>query len=169
MGCVCNEGFVGPVCEFVDMELEPQECTLECFNHGICRKGAKDLTALKRFGIHNRHLIYQAHSENFEHCVCPAGFAGLQCEYEVDICPGSDHVCMNGGECEPTVDGDVLRFTCDCSMARTKTSRFAGSFCEMESTQFCTIDLEKTSRGKGQDAFCTNGGKCRSFVQHGQE
>lgn len=152
------------------MDMTPEECTLECFNHGICRKGAKDLSILKNFGVHGRHLLDQAYDDNFEHCVCPGGYGGLQCEYKVDICPGQDHLCMHGGDCDPDVDSfGRLQFTCDCSMAKTKTSRFTGAFCEMESTEFCTVDQQKTARGKGQDSFCTNNGKCRDYVEHGQE
>jgi hypothetical protein len=178
MGCNCNDGFVGPVCEFVDMEMKPIECNLVCSNNGICRKGAKDLSALQNFTLHGRrHLVTAvvnpssaAYNEDFEHCVCPAGYAGLRCEFQVDLCPGTPtHICMNGGSCEPDATGDSLEFTCDCDAAKNTTSRFTGNYCEMASTQFCTTDKRKTEHGKGQYAFCTNGGQCRDFVVHGQE
>ena len=170
MGCICNDGFVGPICEFTDMGMDPPDCNLECYNHGICRKGAKDLSVLKKFGIHHRHLqLDKSYNEDFEHCVCPAGYAGLQCEFEVDVCPGSEHVCLNGGGCEPHMEGNDLTFMCDCKSAKTKWDRFTGDYCEMQSTTFCTIDRQRTSGGKGYDAFCTNGGTCKGLVQHGQE
>jgi len=158
------------------MELEMPECALECYNQGICRKGAKDLTILKTFGIENRHLLEHhrhlldapAYDDNFEHCVCPNGFGGLQCEHLVDICPGGKRVCLNGGECKAFVEGDDLKFKCDCTMANSPTARYAGDYCEMESTEFCTVDRKRTARGQGQDAFCTNGGSCLGLVEHGQ-
>lgn len=165
---MCNEGFVGPVCEFVSLDREPPKCNLQCFNHGICRKGAKNLAVLRKFGISNRRHL-QAFNEDFEHCVCPAGYAGLQCEYQIDVCPGADHICLNGGRCGPFMDGDRLQFICDCARARTARDRFAGLYCEMISTQFCTTDHQRTNQGRGQDAFCTNDGKCKALVEQGQQ
>lgn len=173
LGCVCDAGFVGPVCEFTDMGLNPPPCNLECFNMGVCRKGAKDLSVLKKFGImpNNRALLDQ-YNDDFEHCVCPSGYAGLQCEFKVDVCPGGNHVCLNGGSCTAqmgTENTDTMGFGCDCREAQTTETRFAGTFCEMESTSFCTVTGEKTIQGKGLDAFCTNGGGCKALVTDGQQ
>lgn len=118
----------------------------------------------------NRHLLEgEAYSEDFEHCVCPAGFAGLQCEFKVDVCPGGEHVCLNGGGCNlNSLSDNGVAFQCDCSSAKSHGSRFAGDFCEMESTEYCTVDRMRPQSGLGQDAFCTNGGACVELVQHGQ-
>lgn len=177
LGCVCDDGFVGPLCEFADQGLEAPSCNLQCKNHGICRKGAKDLSVLDRFGVghrraleSNRHLLQgEAFNDEFEHCVCPAGFAGLQCEFKVDVCPGEEHVCLNGGECNLiSAGGNEVDFQCDCSSAKAHGSRFAGDFCEMESTEYCTVDRIRPQSGLGQQTFCTNRGSCLELVQHGQ-
>jgi len=64
---------------------------------GVCRNGAKDVGFLKKFklGMTNVDLSY---TDDFEHCVCPKGYVGLQCEHMVDVCPGGEHICMNGAE-----------------------------------------------------------------------
>ncbi|GAX19995.1 hypothetical protein FisN_1Lh531 [Fistulifera solaris] len=171
LGCHCNEGFVGPLCEFADQNLQVPTCSLQCKNHGVCRKGAKDVSMLDRFGLNkdgHRHLA-EKYNEDFEHCVCPAGYAGLVCEYKVDVCPGGEHACLNGGECNlSTLDGGDITFKCDCSSAKASGSLFAGGFCEMESTEYCTVDRMRPDLGLGQDAFCTNKGKCLQYVEHGE-
>jgi hypothetical protein len=175
-GCTCPAGFVGPVCEFKDLDMEPvTTCNLPCHNHGICRKGAKDLSVLKQFGLLDRRHLQSSlspasYNHDFEHCVCPTGYVGLQCEYELDLCPGGQHACFHGGQCKPTLTGgdkSKVSFTCDCEGASSLKSRFEGEFCEMESTQFCTVDGRKTRGGISRDAFCTNGGACRDLVEHG--
>lgn len=66
-------------------------------------------------------------------------------------------------------NGSKVSYACDCTNAETTVSRFAGGFCEMESTQFCTIDGGKSHLGVGIDSFCTNGGKCPKYVQYFEE
>lgn len=164
LGCNCPAGFVGPVCEFPDRGQEPVECNLQCHNHGICRKGAKDVSALQKYGLDTD--MTKSFSEHFEHCVCPAGYVGLQCEYQMDLCPGGLHACLNGGECMSSVDRSSINYYCNCVDAEAPLSRFAGEFCEMESTQFCTLDGGKTRPGPGLNSYCTNGGTCRDFVPY---
>jgi hypothetical protein len=36
-------------------------------------------------------------NEDFEHCQCPTGFAGVDCSMKAALCRGDQHVCMNGG------------------------------------------------------------------------
>jgi hypothetical protein len=158
---------VGPVCEFEDNGQNPEPCNLTCQNHGICRKGAKDVSLLTNVAINE--TLKTSYNEDFEHCVCPSGYVGLQCEYQLDQCPGGAHVCLNGGDCITSPNGTSVTYGCDCTNAETDTSRFAGAFCEMESTQFCTVDKSKTNADSGINAFCTNNGKCRDFVPHGQK
>lgn len=161
---------MGPLCEFEDNGHVVLECNLECRNHGICRKGAKDVSVLEKFAVgdgHNRrrHLM-QAFNEDFEHCVCPRGYVGLQCEYQLDMCPGGAHACLNGGECVTIADGSDVTYACNCATAQTDLTRFAGESCEMEATQFCTIDGGKSKSGRGVSNFCTNGGQCLEFVPY---
>lgn len=169
MGCTCPKGFSGPLCEFKDedVSVEYSACTLECENNGVCRKGAKDVSFLKQFGIH-RHLDEERFTNEFEHCVCPRGFFGLRCEYEMEVCPGRNLVCMHGGECNIAWNGQATEISCDCENAETANNRYTGPYCEARSTNFCTLDGEKTPDGPGYDAFCTNGGKCTSLVESGE-
>jgi hypothetical protein len=158
---------VGPVCEFVDKgnNTDVLGCDLTCMNHGICRRGAKDLSVLQQFGISDTAPSDQkGYNNDFEHCVCPRGYVGLKCEYQLDICPGGAHACLNGGSCITVAEKGTVRYACDCTHAETETNRFAGSSCEMESTQFCTNDGSKSYQGTNLNAFCTNGGKCRKLV-----
>jgi hypothetical protein len=169
MGCTCPLGFSGPLCEFKDEEVsaEYSACTLECQNNGVCRKGAKDVSFLEKFGVHRR-LQGERFNDDFEHCVCPRGFVGLTCEYEMEVCPGREVVCMHGGECRMDWNDQGTQITCDCENAEWENYRFAGPYCDIRSTSFCTIDGEKTLGGSGYDAFCTNGGKCARLVEPGE-
>jgi EGF-like domain len=164
MGCDCPAGFVGPVCEFPDRGQAPVECNLECSNHGICRQGAKDVSMLAKYGLDTS--MVKSFSADFEHCVCPAGYVGLQCEFQLDLCPAGQHACLNGGECMSVVDRSSMSYTCNCVNAESTTARFAGEYCEMESTQFCTLDQGKSRTGPGVNSFCTNGGTCKALVAY---
>lgn len=129
------------------------------------------MSVLEKYGIHNRHLE-DGYTEDFEHCVCPRGYVGLQCEFQLDICPGGAHACLNGGDCVTIPNGNNpqdVTYGCDCTNAETGTSRFAGESCEMESTEFCTVDGGKSSAGVGLNNFCTNGGTCKAYVQSFEE
>ena len=171
LGCNCQAGYVGPICEFEDVGQAPPECKLECENHGFCRKGIKDVSVLEKYGLGNRRME-DGYTDDFEHCVCPKGYVGLQCEFQLDICPGGVHACLNGGACVAIPNGSNPRdvtYGCDCANAESRNSRFAGLSCEMESTEFCTLDHAKSTAGVGINSFCTNGGKCKAYVQHFEE
>lgn len=128
------------------------------------------MSVLKRYGLmesfHGDRDMQQAYTANFEHCVCPSGFVGLQCEYQLDMCPGGIHACLNGGDCTSAADNKGhVTYGCDCAKAETRLSRFAGEFCEMQSTSFCTVDGDKTKAGASLSAFCTNDGECKGLVK----
>lgn len=171
MGCDCPEGFTGPVCEFrAKEEKEHADCDLPCNNNGICRKGSKDLSLLDKFNVNRLDgTIDHSHNHDFEHCACPIGYVGLACEFKLDVCPGATHACMHGAECKPRVNREThtLEFQCDCSKADEYGLRFAGKYCQFESTEYCTSD--RTRPPRGSDAFCVNGGECKGFVSNGDE
>ena len=97
LGCDCLDGFNGPICEFRDSVVQNKECNLKCENMGVCRNGAKEIGFLKKFNM-DLPNVDLAYSDDFEHCTCPKGYVGLQCEHVVEVCPGGEHICMNGAE-----------------------------------------------------------------------
>ena len=169
MGCDCPQGFTGPVCEFsIREEKDHATCNLECQNGGICRKGAKDLSILDKFDFSRLDGSFDnTHTDDFEHCVCPIGYVGLTCEFKLDICPGGTHACMHGAECIPRMNTETnkLEFQCDCTKADEHGLRYAGEYCQFESTEFCTDNAARPPAGN--DAFCVNGGECLDFVSPG--
>ncbi|KAM7353663.1 delta and Notch-like EGF repeat containing weary isoform 2-T2 [Cochliomyia hominivorax] len=93
--CQCCSGFAGPHCEEIDA-CTPSPCT----NNGIC----VDLS--------------QGHEGNSYQCLCPYGYTGKNCQYELDPCNPAD--CMNGGSCV----GNSTHFRCDC------TPGYTGPLCQ---------------------------------------
>merc|ERR1711988_3066 len=63
-------------------------------------------------------------------CACIVGFAGYNCEVDIDDC--AEMPCQNNGKC---VDG-INSFVCECRS--TPSSHFEGLLCERE---FLAADL----------------------------
>jgi hypothetical protein len=109
-----------------------------------------------------------SHSGLFEHCVCPDGFFGIQCEHKLEICPGGDHVCLHGSQCMAENEGgdegaEDTTYKCDCDDAFDAVERYAGKFCQYSSTDICTHSGQP-GVGKANFAFCVNNGKCKAKV-----
>jgi len=161
VGCQCKNGWTGPKCEHRSSEgAVTHTCNLKCENGGVCTKGKKDLSWLDKVqdGQHIKSLA--SNSNVFEHCKCPDGFTGLNCENKVETCGAGDnaHVCFFGGKCTINMDGTT---GCDCSFAsgNTKFDKYEGLFCEHKVSTFCTKDGQP-----GPDHhFCVNEGKCKSI------
>lgn len=156
--CQCPAGYHGPICEFHDEEDngDYENCTLDCQNNGVCRKGVKDVSFLNKFNLGAVDSnLNKTHNEDFEHCVCPLGFVGHSCEMEVDTCGDSSHICLHGSKCVEDGDGH----TCDCSDSFTTFDKFAGKHCQHKATQFCTKSGE-LGVGKDNLSFCVNNGQC---------
>jgi len=148
--CDCKEGNFGLHCELESDE----ECNLNCANNGVCKFGIKDFSDFSgsKLDIDN---FFGGGNQRGMHCVCPAGFTGIQCEQETQIC--GDGVCFHGATCVAHYEDDDAdpSFSCDCDI-HTQENPFAGIYCEHESTTYCPAQL-------GQDPksyFCTNGGHC---------
>lgn len=113
----------------------------------------------------------EAHSELYEHCVCPHNFFGIQCEHKLEICDGGDHVCLHGSQCvvnnEGGTDGEV-HHTCDCDSAFDSFQKYAGKFCQYSSTDICTKNGQP-GMGKANFAFCVNNGMCKGKVEDGED
>ncbi len=96
-------------------------------------------------------------------CECPLHWTGMRCEIEVhaidddgiEACGNIN--CLHGGKCLVTTVGDTTSYSCNCSTAIDDFHRYDGSFCQYESTEFC-------SNPEGTMAkvdFCVNNGICQ--------
>jgi EGF-like domain len=144
--CDCPDGYVGPHCEFQEADL-PSECTLECFNEGVCTLGFRAFQQVR----------LTASLPDAQYCTCPEDKIGYQCEIDAEPC-GSDYHCMHGGTCSPVrqPDGTVKEY-CDCTTAVQGGVHYAGRFCQNEATSTCTADEDEHNG----HMFCVNGGTCR--------
>ncbi|KAL3939774.1 MAG: hypothetical protein SGARI_001246 [Bacillariaceae sp.] len=149
--CICPEGFSGPRCAFqmgID-GMDYRECDLDCRNGGTCHKGMKQQPQ-KHLELYLSEKEQERH-EDYEHCVCPSGWYGIRCEYQVEECAEGEHLCFHGSTC---IRDDEDEFSCDCMSANVKT---AGLFCEYIASSECD---EWKDKGNGHRGFCTNGGTC---------
>lgn len=108
--------------------------------------------------------------ELFQHCVCPEGFFGIQCEHELEVCPGGEHVCLHGSKCVPDFDDfdedgneAAVNHKCDCDTGFDAVEKYAGKFCQYTSTDICTKN-GTPGVGKANFAFCVNNGICKARV-----
>jgi hypothetical protein len=148
-----------------------ENCTLNCYNGGDCRKGAKDMSAILGVGPELSHLVdVSSHSENFEHCVCPTGFTGLKCEHEYTECGNGEHMCLHGSKCTPPKDEQHPLWTCDCEEAFREDHKYAGEFCQHHHTTTCTTSDAENSiyQGAVSLTFCVNDGVCIEIKENGQ-
>lgn len=101
--CECPGGFFGSRCEFTQDELLEDFSVYElpCFNGGRCVEG---IGALALVEANATYLFVERHI-NFEHCSCPGGFFGVQCEHKYSLCGEGDHICFHGSECVAVDDG----------------------------------------------------------------
>lgn len=158
-GCDCLAGFSGPVCEYEENK-EP-ECSLECQNGGVCKKGDRYFSNVTQ----NPELSFLDAFDNdtIEHCLCKSGFAGAHCETEIEVCGDDNHVCLHGSKCLEEEDGS---YRCDCESAFTTESRYAGKFCQHHHTDVCTPSGHFLFDGTANDMpFCVNDGVVRP-LQH---
>ena len=151
--CICPDGFSGPRCAFQDGVdgKDYAECQLECHHGGTCQKGLKDIA--QSYGKFYKDVLGMFNQSNidFEHCVCPDGYFGIRCEYKVEECGDTGHICLHGSTCVESFDGAK----CDCE---TSNEIVAGIFCEFPATDQC--DTSNAIPGQDHRGFCTNNGLC---------
>lgn len=148
--CNCKPGYFGLHCELE----QDEECNLRCQNDGVCKFGIKDFSDFSgsKLDIDN---FFGGGNKRGMHCVCPAGFTGIQCDKTVETC--GDGVCFHGATCVAHYEDDDSEpsYSCDCDIT-TQENPFAGIYCEHESTTFCPAPLGADPKSY----FCTNGGHC---------
>jgi len=183
LGCQCKEPWTGQHCELhkeedsqeaVQKWMGQMDCTIECQNGGRCSFGVKDYGKLAKL-----NAPFRTHLE-FEHCVCPEGFTGVDCSVPVQHCPNSRQACFYGSECiqvgylKEELKGD---FMCHCEKGRTPNAGgeeaparmpVAGRYCEHYATEVCSEDGESAGNWDWH-SFCTNGGKCRKNVKANED
>lgn len=131
---------------------------MKCKNGGNCRKGSKNdehvQELLAKYGSELGHLgLNVTHNKDVEHCACPDGYVGLECEYSMKSCgkDGNEHPCFAGSECS-MVNGVP---SCVCSSA---DSAVAGIYCQHQPSDVCVASNK--AQIHGNQGFCTNGGVC---------
>ncbi|XP_063155949.1 protein crumbs homolog 1 [Candoia aspera] len=100
--CLCTGNFTGRFCRHI--QLPSTVCgnenrNLTCYNYGNCTE-------------------FEGRLE----CMCLAGFAGPQCEVDINEC--SSNPCLNGGLCQ----NQINKFYCFCDV------NYAGDRCEIDLT-----------------------------------
>lgn len=166
--CKCPDGFTGPHCETKEEAVAKGEakdpkadCTLSCKKGGQCVFGYKN-HGNKHSHVEDLYFLKDKEKDGM-HCICPEGFAGLQCEVRLDKC--GSKFCYHGATCVTETDdfGSGNKF-CDCTTATDLLdagAMFAGKFCESKSTKIC-------DNAEGSlPHFCTNGGRCHNKAHLG--
>jgi hypothetical protein len=150
--CLCETGFAGLHCEYLASEWE--QCSLNCSGVGECKKGAKDLSLYIDYGLDVDEFLGGTNI-NGEHCICPEGYTGLNCEMKESLkqfkhC-GSG-VCFNDAVCVEVIDmsGQTKDFHCECNELD------AGKFCEHDGVEFCPFPENHDPTMY----YCANGGDC---------
>ena len=137
-----------------------------CKNGSVCKAGDGEVDH------RHQHLGLLSSITNADgstyYCECSPGFIGHDCSVQVKECNSHRedlvHSCYFGSECiEADNEYGLLDKFCDCSRAHTKDGKVvAGLMCQYTSSTMC-VDNDKHITST-TDAYCTNGGTCRSIV-----
>jgi hypothetical protein len=162
----------------VPVESPASECPLDCSNGAECKLGEHDFSLHPKDANGSDFTFLQTTSRRGWFCDCPAGFTGLRCNREYDVCPleldnlaaGQDsdsnvnpHFCYNGGSCiVGLTDGtnesiDSSKLFCDCSKAEHNKTPYFGKYCEIEGAVRCSED---------SDQYCTAQGTCKEDAEN---
>lgn len=145
--CICPQGKRGPHCEFDDGHVP--NCKLDCENEGVCTRGIKSYTTALYDGF------WAQHDGQFQYCKCQDNFYGLQCEAQAVKCGQAE--CFHGGTCVQTLNSkNETIYACDCNTAKTGGASYAGQYCQVKATSYCTKDIDQNGQ-----LFCTHQGDCK--------
>lgn len=179
MGCSCSEKYSGFSCEFevagpapaptpgvttvttpTASTTIPMTCELDCGDHGVCRNGLKDNSALG--DVAHAASLNQTDNGYFQHCVCQDGYVGLTCNQVVEVCPDGQQKCLHGSTCYQ----QGQEYLCNCQnveaiSGETFTS-YAGDSCEHAATSTCLLNPQIVAAKPL--SFCVNHGVCKELV-----
>jgi len=188
--CNCPTDYEGPHCEFP--QGAAPECNLKCFHGGICNVGMKQYQTTIAPSLRDYFGQYEEEYEEGgveeQHCLCPKGFTGRQCEASISDCDGGgdsssssrSHQCLNGGECGSSSDdtnffddnyddgddigGDGAEYRyCNCGTASSSPTEEGGLEVQFagNACESASSTFCPTPSGFDQlDFYCTNGGVC---------
>jgi hypothetical protein len=154
-------------------------CPLICSNGAECKLGEHDFSSHPKEANDSIFTFLQTTSREGWFCDCPAGFTGLRCNRQFEVCPlelenlavgvGQDsdsnvspHFCYHGGSCiAGLTDGshdsiDSSQRYCDCSKAEHNGTPYFGKYCEIEGAIRCSDD---------SDQYCTAQGSCQEDAE----
>lgn len=144
--CICQDGFTGPHCQYIEDDTMVPDCPLDCENGGLCTLGDQP--------------TYFEDEVSHAYCQCPDHYTGAFCELKKEPC-GNDY-CLHGGTCvDRFVNGEV-KFSCDCSEAGDGIDSYGGRYCQFKAERYCP----NASDADGP-FFCTNGGFCKDASHKG--
>eukprot|EP00546_Thalassionema_frauenfeldii_P012970 CAMPEP_0178918764 /NCGR_PEP_ID=MMETSP0786-20121207/14008_1 /TAXON_ID=186022 /ORGANISM="Thalassionema frauenfeldii, Strain CCMP 1798" /LENGTH=318 /DNA_ID=CAMNT_0020592511 /DNA_START=41 /DNA_END=997 /DNA_ORIENTATION=+ len=192
--CVCKAGYTGKYCELEvdsspiqehvsnagnnDTDIDDSDiaeaCTLKCNNGGFCTFGYRDPTVSELTG--DSTLTAANVTMNYQHCQCPSGTFGTNCENKVELCtrdsdPNPLHYCHNGGTCMAAIDYfggksnsawvnslDLPPYMCNCTAASEANGgkHYSGAYCEYTDVKICNQEDPNIDERN----FCANGGLC---------
>ena len=147
--CACPSNYKGPHCEFAKGTVP--DCTLPCQNDGVCVLGTRTHVAEGEEYLQG----FFANHTNYQYCDCPSGYYGPSCETQSTKC--GLHRCFNGGTCVTQKTSNGTNYNCDCSKNDNADKKYAGKYCQYESTVIC----DETTTEIGQ-LFCVNNGTCNA-------
>jgi hypothetical protein len=127
------------VLSFLSVEAKEQ-CPSDCYPNGQCVEGE---------------------------CKCDYGYAGADCSFPFEHCPDGLLTCFDGSECQRSSmrqqDGTGrTNYQCSCDNI-SDASPFQIAECESPESEHC-----ERGQPTSDYAFCTNGGKCKSLIWHGE-
>ena len=121
-------------------------CLLKCKNGGTCSKPGDPRGAWGHY--------------MGTYCHCRDGFAGIECEFEAEICGMDELVCLHGTRCTPTSisnGADSGGYECLCPPQRENCNKREIDYCSLTGD----LNVFQGNETVQIPTFCVNGGTCR--------
>jgi hypothetical protein len=138
-------------------------CILNCQNQGKCQMGRAEFGYASEMDEEDGTPYSNRDPSTEVYCLCPEGFAGVDCEIVLMPCEGS--TCSNGEECVSVQNdqGGIYQH-CECDAENTDfRAAYSTHFCRQIATSYC-FNRAESAETAGRNHFCTNGGRCKDIV-----